>query len=248
MASTMTYIWGSVSLLVLLSFIGVIGMSMREAFLRKVVFYLVSFSAGALFGAVFFHLLPEAVESVRFSVTSSAFILAGIAVSFVIEGYLHWHHHDMNAYNVEPFSYMILIGDALHNLIDGIVIASGYLVSVPAGIATTTAVVFHKVPKEIGDFGVLVHGGFTVKRAVLFNVLANLTSFIGVGIVLLFASRNMLVSEYLALFAAGTFIYIAGSDLIPEVKENTGFKESSLHATTFIAGILIMYALTRVLG
>ncbi|MFB6294869.1 MAG: ZIP family metal transporter, partial [Candidatus Nanohaloarchaea archaeon] len=172
--------------------------------------------------------------------------LSGIVVFFMVEKYIHWHHHHFREEDcpecVEPWTYMVLLGDGLHNFIDGLVIAAAYLTSIGLGVATTVAVLLHEIPQEIGDFGVLVHGGFSVRRALFYNFLSAVTAVIGAATVVLLAD-GMGLRQVLVPFAAGGFIYIAGSDLIPEFKEETDVTRSTVQMATFLLGIGAMYAL-----
>jgi len=240
------YIFGSVILVSLMSLVGVLTIGLNREFLSKIILYLVSFSAGSLFGGAFLHLLPEAVKENGFGIDISLALLAGIVVFFLIEKTIHWHHcHGFPAGKCElkSFGYMNLIGDGVHNLIDGMIIAGAYLADTTLGIATTMAVIFHEIPQEIGDFGVLIHSGFTRKKALLMNFVSALTAVIGAGIVVLASAmmENLLI--FLLPFAAGNFIYIAGSDLIPELHKEYDLKKSILLLISFIAGIAVMLLL-----
>ncbi|PIN98935.1 MAG: ZIP family metal transporter [Candidatus Diapherotrites archaeon CG10_big_fil_rev_8_21_14_0_10_31_34] len=240
------YIFGSVILVSLMSLVGVLTIGLNREFLSKIILYLVSFSAGSLFGGAFLHLLPEAVKENGFGIDISLALLAGIVVFFLIEKTIHWHHcHGFPAGKCElkSFGYMNLIGDGVHNLIDGMIIAGAYLADTTLGIATTMAVIFHEIPQEIGDFGVLIYSGFTRKKALLMNFVSALTAVIGAGIVVLASAmmENLLI--FLLPFAAGNFIYIAGSDLIPELHKEYDLKKSILLLISFIAGIAVMLLL-----
>ena len=163
----------SVILISLISLIGIIAFAVNLKKLSKILIYLVSFSAGALFGGAFFHLLPEAVETIGLTVQVSMALLLGIVVFFILEKFVHWHHcHDIDC-TQEPrhIAYMNLMGDVIHNFIDGLVIGAAYIVNVSAGVSVTLAVIFHEIPQEIGDFGVLIHSGFSRKKALISNFL-----------------------------------------------------------------------------
>ncbi len=243
----------SVIIVSLVSLIGVLALALNEIVLRKIVTYLIGFSAGGLMGDAFIHLIPEAAEA-GFTAEVSVFILAGIIVSFVIEKIIHWKHHHYRHHDdaeckpakrkdIKPFAYMNLIGDGVHNFIDGLIIGASYIVSVPVGIATTLAVIFHEIPQEIGDFGVLLHGGFTKKRAIFYNLLTALTAIIGVAISLFVFSYIPNILSFLIPFAAGSFVYIAGSDLIPELHHEPGKKKAIAQLVALLLGMAIMWAL-----
>jgi len=246
MASVWLYTLVSVFLVSIISLVGVITLSIKVEKLKKFLIYMVSFAAGALLGDVFIHLLPEIVEEVGFGLNISLYILLGIIVSFVIEKFIHWRHCHIPTTkdHIHPFATMNLVGDMVHNFIDGIIIAVSYLISIPVGIATTMAVIFHEIPQEISDFGVLLHGGFTKAKALFFNFLTALTAILGAVIALLIGSTVENITTFLVPFAAGSFIYIAGSDLIPELhKEEFEWKKSLLQFVAITSGIIVMFGL-----
>jgi zinc and cadmium transporter len=235
----------SVFFVSLISLIGILTLGMKIEKLKIILIYLISFSAGALFGDAFIHLLPEVIEKGGFGVLSAVYILSGILMFFILEKFVHWQHCHMpiTKTHVHSFAYMNLVGDALHNFIDGLIIAASYIVSIPVGIATTIAVLLHEIPQEIGDFGVLIYGGFSKAKALGLNFLTALTAVIGTMVGLLI---NNLVSDieiFLIPLAIGGFLYIAGSDLIPELHKETDIKKSFIQILCFILGILIMLSL-----
>jgi zinc and cadmium transporter len=236
----------SVILVSLISLVGVLTFSLKEENLKKILLYLVSFSAGGLFGHAFIHMIPEAVGENGFGLQVSLYILIGIITSFIVEKFLQWRHCHIPTSEEHPhsFAYMNLFGDAVHNFIDGLIIGGSYLANIPLGIATTLAVVFHEIPQEIGDFGVLIYGGFNKSRAIFFNFSTALTAIFGAIVAL---SVGFLIQDFIPFlipFAAGNFIYIAGSDLIPELrKEEAGLLKSALQLTAFVLGVLMLFSL-----
>ena len=230
----------------LVSLVGVLIFSLKLKGLKRALLYLVSFSAGGLFGDVFIHLIPEATEGGGFGIHVSLLILLGIIVSFSVETFLQWRHCHIPTSQEHPhsFAYMNLIGDAVHNFIDGLIISGSYLTSISLGIATTIAVIFHELPQEIGDFGVLIYGGFNKSRAIFFNFLAALTVIFGAIVALILGVLIQGYIPFLIPFAAGNFIYIAGSDLIPRLhEEELDAKKAILQLIAFILGILILFLL-----
>jgi zinc and cadmium transporter len=234
----------SVFLVSAISFIGVLFLAFNRILLEKTLLFLVSFAAGGLLGGAFFHLLPEAMENSDSDWQIPLSILSGILAFFVLEKFIHWRHcHE--CYPEEnpvhrhprPFAYISLIGDGLHNLIDGMVIAGSFLVSLPLGIATTLAVIFHEIPQEIGDFGVLVRAGFSRLKALLFNFLSGMTAIIGAVFVLTVGSKIGDISSLIIPFTAGGFIYLACADLIPELHKEAGLKKSFGQLMFFILGV-----------
>jgi len=237
---------GSVIIISLISLIGIATLWLKEQQLKKILLYMVSFSVGALFGDAFIHLIPEAIEETGFELSISLCILFGILFSFIVEKFLRWRHCHIPTSSKHPhsFAYMNLFGDAIHNLIDGLIIGGSYIVNIQVGIATTLAVIFHEIPQELGDFGVLVHGGFSKKKALCLNLLTALTAIIGTIIALMFGSNLEGFTPLLLSFAAGNFIYIAGSDLIPEIrKDEANLKKSIIQTISIILGVCMMLIL-----
>ena len=246
MLSYISYTLISVLIVSIVSLIGVFTLSFKANTLKKCLIYLVSFSAGALLGDVFIHLLPEIVEENGFELSISVFILSGILFSFAVEKIIHWRHchHPTSKEHPHPFAIMNLIGDFLHNFIDGLIIGASYLASIPVGIATTIAVVLHEIPQEIGDFGILLHGGFSKGRALFFNFVTALSAVAGAFISLILAARVEGALIFLIPFAAGNFLYIAGSDLIPELNRyQFTTKGSILQLVTILLGVGVMISL-----
>ena len=235
----------SVLIVSLISLVGLLTLSIKENLLKNILIYSISFSAGALFGDVFIHLLPEIIKKNGLTAKISSFVLLGIVVSLFIEKIIHWRHCHMpvNKTHVHRFAYMNLFGDSIHNFIDGLIIGAAYLISIPVGMATTMAVIFHEIPQEIGDFGVLIHAGLNRKKALMYNFLTATTAILGTIITILLSSKIEGATNMLSAFAAGSFIYIAGSDLIPELHKETELKKSVIQIFTFILGIAIMYGL-----
>jgi len=237
----------SVIIVSLISLIGVVTLSLKRDFLQRILLFLVSFAVGGLFGDAFIHLLPEAFENSSASLVTSLFIILGIVIFFILEKFIRWHHCHVPAHEhqLHPVVALNLIGDGVHNFIDGLIIGATYLVSIPLGITTTLAVVLHEIPQEIGDFGVLVHGGLSIKKALIFNFLSAVTSILGAIVALMVGSHLKGFTTALVPITAGGFIYIAGSDLIPELHEGCNVKISSafLQLIFLLLGVAIMAAL-----
>lgn len=225
-----------------LSLIGAAALFIKEELLKKLIIPLVAFSAGALIGGAFLHLIPEAIEATELIIPTMLWVLFGFTVFFVLEQFIQWHHcHRMPSEHKHPVTYLILISDGVHNFLDGLTIGAAFLVNPGLGLATTLAVAAHEIPQELGDFGILVHGGWEKKKALLFNFLSGLTMVAG-GLLAWLLGKNLEI-VYLLPFAAGNFIYIAASDLIPEIKHCDQIKKSTLHFAAFLAGIALMYLL-----
>jgi zinc and cadmium transporter len=227
----------------LISLVGILTLWLNDTNLRKILLYLVSFAAGSLFGDAFIHLIPEAIEQNEVAISVSILILFGIFSAFAVERLLQWRHCHIPTSNQHPhsFAYMNLFGDAIHNTIDGLIIGGSYLINIPIGIATTLAVVFHEIPQELGDFGVLVYGGFTKKKALWLNLLTALTAILGAVAAFILSAYAEGFIPLLLPFAAGNFIYIAGSDLIPEMrKDEPEPKKAVLQLTAISLGVIMM--------
>lgn len=228
----------------LISLIGLFTFSLQTDKLKKILIYLISFSAGALLADAFLHLLPELVKK-GFGMEIPLLILAGIVMFFSIEKFVHWQHCHMpiTKDHVHSFAKMNLIGDGFHNFLDGLIIGASYLVSIPAGFATTLAVLVHEIPQEIGDFGVLLHGGYSKKKALLMNSLSASIAVIGTIVALLLSKYLGGIEKIITSIAIGGFIYIAGSDLIPELHKEYSAKKALLQLLFIIIGIALIGSL-----
>lgn len=247
MSTEALYAFASVLLVSLFSLVGILVLFLKGRAFDYSVILLVSFSSGSLFGDAFIHLLPETVAASGFTVEVSLFTLCGIAASFFVEKIIHWRHvHGPSDAHVESFAYMNLLGDAAHNFIDGVVIGAAYMVNVRVGIATTIAVLLHEIPQEMSDFGVLVHGGFSRRKALLYNFATAAIAVAGTFLAVLLIDVAEEVRSFLVPFAAGGFIYIAGADLIPQLHKETGVRLSLLQLVFFVGGIMVMLALALV--
>ena len=223
----------------LISLVGVL-FTLREQWLTKALSTLVAIAAGALMGAAFLHLIPEAIAQTDNRPDIFVYLLLGFVFFFILEQFLHWHHQHGTEQKIQPFSYLILVSDAVHNFFDGLAIAASFMISLPAGIITTLAVALHEIPQEFGDFAVLVYGGFSRKQALIFNFLSGITAVIG-GITGYYAFSLMQASiPYLMLFVSGGFIYIAAADLIPSIKHGAGLRQTIITLVAFSAGIVLM--------
>lgn len=259
--STLAYILISVLIVSMISIVGALALVLEPKRLQKLQFALVSFAAGAMLGAAFLDLLPEAVEHSPDDVFGT--VLAGIVTFFVLETFLYWYHchsqqcerhsyirgeHKTHKHVKEPFTYLNLIGDGVHNFLDGAIIATSYIVSIPLGIITSLAVVFHEIPQEIGDFGILIYGGFTRTQALTYNLLSALTAVAGALIAFYFATTIENIKNWLVPLAAGGFIYIASADLLPELHQALNFKRAALQLLFFLLGIAVIWTVNAFFG
>lgn len=226
----------------LMSFCGVLFLVFKRNFLEKILIFLIAFSAGSMMGSAFFDLIPESMEIMP---TDKVFIylVVGFCLFFLLEKIFYWRHcHDLEGKCKEhAFSYLNLIGDGFHNFIDGIVIAASFAIDVKLGITTTVAVLLHELPQEIGDFSVLVYGGMNKIKALFFNFLSGFLAVIGVFVFDIFKSQAIFTSGFIVPIAAGGFLYISASDLIPQLHQHKEIKSSALNYIFFVLGILFIY-------
>ncbi len=240
---TWLYALASVTGISLLSLIGVFTLSFNTERLRRLLFVLVSLAAGAMFGDAFIHILPEAFRNGQMS--TSLLVLLGIFLFFTLEKFLRWQHaHNVDDIHVpHPVGLLNLVSDGLHNLIDGVLIGASYLVSVQVGLATTLAVALHELPQEIGDFGVLLHAGYSTRKALCLNFLSASVAILGTLIALALGARSAAFSQAMLPITAGSFIYIAGSDLVPEMVKEQDTKRSLIQLLGMAAGMGMMLLL-----
>ncbi|RLC38752.1 ZIP family metal transporter [Candidatus Falkowbacteria bacterium] len=234
------WIIGSSLAMSLIALVGVVTLYLNEKLLKKIIFPLVAFSAGALIAGALLHMIPEAVERAGPNTWIFIWVIIGFSLFFLLEQFIHWHHcHRMVSEHKHPVTYLILIADGIHNFIGGLAIGSAFMVDIRLGIVTWFVAASHEIPQELGDFGILIHGGWEKKKALLFNFISALTFLLG-GLFVYFVSFKINII-YLLPFAAGNFIYIASSDLIPEVKHRDNLKENLIHFFSFLAGIILIW-------
>lgn len=239
------YILSSVILISLVSFVGAFFLSLKSEILNKINFFLISLSAGTMLGGALIHLLPESVEKFDSSPIVWLGVIAGLLVFFVLEKIVCWRHCHVPTSNSHPhhLGIMNLVGDGLHNFIDGVVIAGTFMIDIQLGIATTLAVVAHEIPQEIGDFGVLIFAGYGRKKALMLNFSIALMALGGAMLTLLIGPKISNFTNFILPFTAGGFIYIATADLMPELKKETGLSQSIKQLLGIILGIALMLLL-----
>ena len=244
-----TFFWvlGSVFAASFISLIGVTLLALKEGTVKKYLFFLVALAAGTLLGDAFIHLIPEAFESAgEMSLGVSFSVLLGIVSFFFLEKFLHWHHHHTasHEHEIQSFGYVNLFGDALHNFLDGVLIAGSYLISVPLGITTSIAVILHEIPQELSDFGVLLAAGFSWQKAILFNFISALMAVAG-ALSIIFLGE--LISEGLKIsliaFTAGAFTYISATDLFPQMHKEKNLSTIAVQSLFYCIGIIMMVLL-----
>lgn len=251
MMSVYLYSLLSVVAVSFISFVGMFTLSLREQTLRNHLYLLVSLAVGALMGDALIHLLPEAFERITDPLTVSVALIASILFFFVLEKALHWHHHQSESDgsevpSIHPTGRMLLFSDGMHNFIDGLIIGASYFVSVEVGIATTIAVILHEIPQEIGDFGVLIHSGYSVTKALWLNFASASAAVAGTVVALALGGTSEAFTLWLIPFAAGGFLYIAMSDLVPELHKTKHLGHSILQLLAVLVGLGAMFLLLAV--
>jgi len=238
----MNLIWALTASIVisLISFVGAISLLLKENILNKLLLMLISFSAGALIGGAFLHLIPEAAEKSPHGEVY-IFVILGFIFFFILEKYLHWRHCHEDKCDVHMFTYLNLVGDGIHNLVDGLIIGASFVVNFNFGLATSFAIIMHEIPQEIGDFGVLIYGGFSRNKALFYNFISASLAILGTLIGYTLANTLDIFLKLLMPLAAGGFIYIASCDLIPELHKQKDIKKASAAMLVFILGIAFMY-------
>lgn len=248
------HILAATSIVSLSSLSGVYALSLSERALHRTLFIIIGFSAGSILGAVFFDLLPEAVELVEGEL-SFIYVAMGFVAFFFLERFIYWYHGDGHKEDVEQlpalpgrantreFVYLNLVGDAVHNFVDGLVIAASFLVHPTVGVATSVAVIFHELPQEMGDYGILIYGGFSRGRALILNFAVALTVVVG-GATAIFLTESMeALSGLLIALAAGGFTYLGASELIPELHRERGLGRSAVQFIAFLLGLTLIWSL-----
>lgn len=244
--STLGWIVGSSLLMSAIALVGSVTLVLKEETLQRIILPLVAFAAGSLIGGAFFHMIPAGIAKSGSSTTFYVWILAGFSAFFALEQFLHWHHcHRASTSCKRPLTYLILIGDGLHNFIGGLAIAGTFIADIRLGIMAWLAAAAHEIPQELGDFGVLVHGGWEKRKALMYNVLSALTFLVG-GLLTYVVSFEIDVS-FLIPFAAGNFLYIGASDLVPEVKEHENLRVNIVNFLAFVLGLALMLIIKIVL-
>lgn len=229
----------STFLVSLMSLIGIFTILVNKKFFDRIIFLLVGFAAGGLIGGAFLHLLPSSLNLTR-PIISFQYVLIGFVVFFLMERYLYWRHCHNGICEAHSFTYLNLIGDGLHNFTDGLIISASFVTDIKLGVITTLAVIFHEVPQELSDFAILVFGGFSKSKALLYNFICSLTAFFGALLGYYLSNITTVMSSFLIAFTGGGFIYIAASDLIPELHRQRNLKRANLAFIAFLLGIIFM--------
>jgi len=234
--STLTWILASALAMSAIAWVGLLAAALKEAQLKALLLPLVAFAAGSLLGGALLHLLPEAVAARGPGLGTFLPALAGFALFFLMEQFLSWHHaHSVEADVKQPVTYLILLADGLHNFIGGLAIGASFMVSIEVGVITWIAAAAHEIPQELGDFGILIRGGWRRGPALVANFVSAATIVPG-ALLAYYLSADFDISLLLS-FAAGNFLYIAASDLIPEVKHDRQLHNNLVHFAAFVSGV-----------
>jgi zinc and cadmium transporter len=225
-----------------IALVGSLTLLLQPTTLERVVKPLVAFAAGSLLGGAFFHMLPAAATETRDLSLVFLWAMIGFGVFFALEQFLHWHHcHRASAECKEPLTYLVLLGDGIHNFLGGLGVAGVFLIDIRLGMTAWLAAAAHEVPQELGDFGVLIHGGWSRERALFFNFVSGLTFLLGALVT--YVASNAIDVAFLIPFAAGNFIYIGASDLVPEVNKHDSLAANAIHFLAFGAGVALLWAI-----
>lgn len=220
----------------IISFVSIVGLYwMYSKITTKKVEILVSLAAGSLLGGAFLHLLPEAGQEIELEIMFSL-VLLSFVVFFGLETWFHWRHCHKTNCKHHSFAYVNLLGDSVHNLIDGIIIGGAFCHSIQLGVSTSLAVLMHEIPQEIGDMGILLYAGMEKNKAFKLNLAISFVALIGVVIGVKIAQSEVW-EKYLLAMAGGGFLYIGSSDLIPEIRKK---KKCWLCLAMVLAGIGLM--------
>ncbi len=241
--SSLAWILAGGLLMSLVAMVGGLTLLLAPRTLQRLLMPLLSLAAGSLLGGALFHMLPEGMGAIG-ARAGSAYVAAGFSAFLALELFLQWHHsHRTSAGSGEPLAILILLGDALHNFICGLGIASTFVLNPAAGVAAWCAALAHELPQELGDFAILLHSGWSAGAALRWNLISALTFPLG-GVLAWLLAQSLSVAG-LALFAGGNFLYIAASDLVPEIKTSTSLRSGALRFGWLSAGLLLMLLLER---
>lgn len=230
-----------------IAMVGSITLLLKPETLQRLLLPLVSIAAGSLVGGAFFHMIPGGIAESGSSIGFFVWVVAGFCTFFALEELLHWHHCRRSKTECkQPLTYLILVGDGLHNFIGGSAIVGAFIIDIRLGITAWLIAAAHEIPQELGDFEVLIHGGWGKQKALLFNVLSALTFLLG-GLLTYMMSFNIDVA-FLIPFAAGNFIYIGASDLVPEVKEHDDVWVNITNFFCFITSLGFMLLIKLAMG
>jgi zinc and cadmium transporter len=224
----------------LISLVGSLVVFFKEGLFKNVLPQIIALAAGTLIGDAFIHLIPESSEYLSVE-TVTVTALTAFIIFFLLEKVLQWHHHHEYNQDEHTFGYISLIGDLVHNFLDGLILYAAFQTSIPLGFATAVAIILHEIPQEIGDFGVLLHSGFSKNKAMAANLLVSLSALVGGLMGYLWLNQASSITPYITAFAAGGFLYTGASDLLPEIRQKTKNDKSFITFIIFLLGIIFVF-------
>lgn len=242
----LVWIVGSGFAMSMIALVGSLTLVLRQSTLEKILLPLVAFAAGSLIGGAVFHMLPASVEQMGNTLPVYGWLMSGFLLFLALEQFLNWHHSHSHSDVRQPLTYLILIADGLHNFVGGLFVSAAFLVDIRLGMTAWLAAAAHEVPQELGDFAVLIHGGWQRGSALIYNFLSGLTFLVG-GLTAYGLSARIDV-DFLIPFAAGNFLYIGAADLIPEIKESYELRKNLLHFSFFALGLALLLAIRLAFG
>ena len=229
-------------LMSLIALVGGLFVLLPESLLKRWLKPLVAFAAGSLLGGAFFHMLPHALSAGDPHGDAMLWVVIGFTGFFALDQLLEWHHcHRPPSEHIRPLGPLLLVADGVHNLLGGLAIGAIFTIDVRAGIAAWIAAALHEIPQEIGDFGAIVHAGYSRRKALFYNFLSALT--FPLGGVVAYALGESIHVHFLIALGAGSFVYIASADLIPEVKRSERLTETGVRFAFFVLGVVLLYTL-----
>lgn len=241
---TLLWILGSTVSISLISLGGIFVLASRVD-IHKLAFYLISLASGVLLGTALLHMIPEGIlMNPRHALTLTG---AGVLLFFILEKYMVWRHchiHEHPEDHKRPrAASLVLTSDAIHNFADGMIVASAFLAGIPTGVSVAGAILLHEIPHELGDFGILVHGGYSTRQALKANLMTGLMATVGAALTYYFVEMVPTIQQMLIPVTAGGFLYVSLADLVPQLHEQTDVKENIQQIILFSAGFLISLAL-----
>ncbi len=231
---------------IIVSIVSLVGIFLFQLKIQSVKVYniLVSFAIGTIAGSAFLHFIPQAFNGVLSKKIILLLVLSGVFLFWIFEKTIHFFQSDKNKKDKVSYGYLSLYADAAHNFMDGILIGVAWLYSPEAGLTTTFSILFHELPQELSDFGILIKAGFSKKKALKYNFLVSLTAILGTVLVILLGNITNNFSQYILPFMAGAFIYLTFSILFTEIRKQRKVrlnKSILIYSFFLLLGLGMMY-------
>ena len=237
-------LWSILAVIIisLLSFVGALSFFIKEKVLHRILFYTIAFAAGTMIGASMFHLLPDVLSQGIDPLTAFIYVIVGFVAFFVLEKYLHWRHcHEDDCETHKHIGWINFIGNSIHNMIDGMIIFGAFAAGPALGFPVAVSILLHEVPHELGDLGVFVYSGFSRKKSLVINFICQLMAVVGVFVAQALYGWNNSLELFLLPFAAGGLLYIAATDLVPEIHKDKDMIRSVISLLLFVLALVFMY-------